>query len=200
MRVLIAKDSRKRFLQWTQRTLLILGASLTAYCGYVLIDTWNFRRTERRQFEDLLVDRISPAASRNQPLPPAGGLIGKIEIPRLGLSAIVMEGTGTSTLRHAACHIPGTALPGQLGTVGISGHRDTFFRPLRNIRRNDIITLTTLSREYRYRVASTMVVGPTDVAVLDPGKSETVTRVTCYPFYFIGAAPNHFIVRAERTT
>jgi len=113
---------------------------------------------------------------------------------------IVMEGTGTTTLRHAAGHIPGTALPGEAGNVGISGHRDTFFRPLRNIRRDDVIVFTTLHGDYRYRVVSTSVVRPDDIAVLEPTASEILTVVTCYPFYFVGAAPDRFIVRAERIT
>jgi sortase A len=86
------------------------------------------------------------------------------------------------------------------GNVGIAGHRDTFFRPLRNIQRNDIITLTTLHGEYRYRVVSTKVVGPYDIAVLDSDGNEILTLVTCYPFYFVGSAPDRFIVRAERVT
>jgi sortase A len=84
--------------------------------------------------------------------------------------------------------------------VGISGHRDTFFRPLRNIQRNDIITFTTVFGEYRYRVVSTRVVAPSNVKVLDAGGNEMLTLVTCYPFYFVGSAPNRFIVRAERVT
>ena len=127
-----------------------------------------------------------------------GGMIGRMDIPRLGLSAIVMEGTSTVILRRAVGHISGTALPGQPGNVGISGHRDTFFRPLRKIEPNDIITLTTIGGEYRYRVLSTRVVGPDDVAVLDPGENETLTLVTCFPFYFVGPAPDRFIVRAQR--
>jgi LPXTG-site transpeptidase (sortase) family protein len=83
--------------------------------------------------------------------------------------------------------------------VGISAHRDSFFRPLRNIRRDDIITLTTLSGEYRYRVVSTKIVRPSDVTVLAPGSIDSLTLVTCYPFYFVGAAPDRFIVRAERS-
>jgi sortase A len=110
----------------------------------------------------------------------------------------VVEGVNRLILRRSVGHIPGTALPGQPGNVGISGHRDTFFRPLRNIRRDDVITLTTLLGEYRYRVVSTKVVSPSDVEVLDPGKNEILTLVTCYPFYFVGLAPGRFIVRAER--
>jgi sortase A len=128
------------------------------------------------------------------------GLIGRIEIARLGLSVMIMEGDDGKTLRRAAGHVPGTALPGQPGNVGITAHRDTFFRPLRNIQMDDVITLTTLQGEYRYRVVSTKVVSPQDVEVLDSTGGEILTLVTCYPFYFVGAAPNRFIVRAERVT
>ena len=127
-----------------------------------------------------------------------GGLIGRIEIPRLGISVIVVEGTAARTLRRSVGHIGGTALPGEPGNVGISGHRDTFFRPLRNIRQGDLVALTTLTGEYRYRVVSTKVVRPEDVAVLDPGSDESLTLVTCYPFYYVGPAPSRFIVRAAR--
>ena len=82
--------------------------------------------------------------------------------------------------------------------MGIAAHRDTFFRPLRNIRKNDIITLTTITAEYRYRVVSTKVVDPADVSVLNAGDREILTLVTCYPFYFVGSAPDRFVVRAER--
>jgi sortase A len=89
-------------------------------------------------------------------------------------------------------------MPGQSGNVALTAHRDTFFRPLRNIHLNDIIVLTTLQGEYRFRVVSTRVVSPDDAAVLSPSESEILTLVTCYPFYFVGSAPNRFIVRAER--
>src|SRR4029077_8680332 len=115
------------------------------------------------------------------------------EIGRLGLSVMVIEGTGAKALRRAAGHIAGTALPGQPGNIGISAHRDTFFRPLRNIRQDDIITLTTMGGEYRYRVVSTRVVNPSGVEVLGPSQTEVLTLVTCYPFYFVGSAPQRFI-------
>jgi sortase A len=181
---------------------------MLAYCGFVMTDTWVFQHRERRNFERLLDDRqraergtprvVSSAASKHPPAALIHGLIGRIEISRLGLSAIVMEGTNKTTLRRAAGHITGTALPGQPGNVGISGHRDTFFRPLRNIRQNDVITLITLDGEYRYRVISTRIVEPSDVRVLVSSPNEVLTLVTCYPFYFVGPAPYRFIVRAER--
>ena len=131
---------------------------------------------------------------------PTSGLIGRIEIARLGLSVMVIEGDDGKTLRRAAGHVPGTALPGQHGNVGITAHRDTFFRPLRNIQMDDVITLTTLQGIYHYRVVSTKVVSPGDVEVLNSTGGEVLTLVTCHPFYFVGAAPNRFVVRAERVT
>ena len=208
MRLVVAKKPLRRILRWTQLVLFAGGVSLLAYCAFVLVDAWIFQQGERRQLERLLTLRqeanggarqtASPTSRKTPPPAATDGLIGRIEIPRLGLSAIVMEGIRARTLRRAVGHIPGTALPGQPGNVGISGHRDTFFRPLRNIRRNDIITLTTLLGEYRYRVVSTRIVRPDNVAVLDPSGNEILTLVTCYPFYFVGPAPDRFIVRAER--
>jgi sortase A len=199
MKLIIAMAPPRRVLRWTQRLLLAIGVAALGYCGYVYGDAWNFQRAEHLQFQGLLVDRTALRAARKlSPLAASGGLLGRMDIPRLGLSVIVIEGASRTTLRRAAGHIPGTAWPGQSGNVGISGHRDTFFRPLRNIRRNDIITLTTLLGEYRYRVVSTKIVSPSDVAVLDPDGSDSLTLVTCYPFYFVGAAPDRFIVRAER--
>jgi sortase A len=200
----------RRLLRSGQWVLGAAAVLMLGYCGFVLADTWMFQNRERRLLEHMLHDRqaanngslqIAYTASPKNPLPAlTNGLIGRLEIPRLGLSAMVVEGTSGRTLRRAVGHIPGTALPGQPGNVGISGHRDTFFRPLRHIQRNDIITVTTLFGEFRYRVVSTRIVSPSNVAVLDPGGSEMLTLVTCYPFYFVGSAPNRFIVRAERVT
>lgn len=107
---------------------------------------------------------------------------------------------GSHTLRHAAGHIPGTALPGQRGNTAISAHRDTFFRPLRNIRLNDTIIIATLSGVYQYKVVYTAIVSPNDVSVLEAGTHEVLTLVTCYPCYYVGPAPGRFIVRAARIT
>ena len=130
--------------------------------------------------------------------PEPDGLIGRLEISRLGISVIVTEGTSSQVLRRAAGHIAGTRLPGENGNVGISAHRDTFFRPLRNVRQNDIVAMTTPSGSYQYKVVSTKIVPPEDTSVLNDSDSEVLTLVTCYPFYFVGAAPQRFIVRAER--
>lgn len=210
MRVSIRRGSLRRILRWTQRLFFAAAILLLGYYGFVVVDAWFFEQRESRILQRLLANRYKPSADSVQ-LKPAkstagppsigtSGLIGRIEIPRLDLSAIVMEGTSPTNLRRAVGHISGTALPGQPGNVGISGHRDTYFRPLRKIQQNDIITLTTLLGEYRYRVVFIKIVGPNDVSVLDPSGNEILTIVTCYPFYFVGSAPNRFIVRAERIT
>lgn len=179
---------------WIQRALLTCAFGAIGYCGYVLGDTWLFQEEENFALTQALAE--VPAGSALPPL--SDGLVGRIEIARLGVSVIVTEGTSSKTLRRAAGHIEGTSLPGQPGNIGISAHRDTFFRPLRNIRTDDVVKLTTLAGAYEYRVVSTKIVKPEDVTVLAASGSEVLTLVTCYPFYFVGSAPERFIVRAER--
>ena len=108
----------------------------------------------------------------------------------------VVEGIGKTTLRRAAGHIPGTALPGQPGNVGISGHRDTLFRPLKDLKIKDEIQFSTVNGDFRYVVESLTVVDPNNVGVLAPTSENQLTLVTCYPFFYIGAAPKRFVVRA----
>jgi sortase A len=213
MKILVRKTSLKLFLRWTQRLLFAGAAVILSYCIYVLADTWMFQGRETQVLERQLYDARqakdqTPAGSPSSPVSAVtssplqvfkpDSLIGRIEIQRLGVSVVVVEGTGSRSLRRAVGHIRGTALPGESGNIGVAAHRDTFFRPLRNIRRDDIITLTTLGGEYRYRVVSTKITNPSDIAVLDSDGTEILTLVTCYPFYFVGSAPDRFIVRAER--
>jgi sortase A len=160
-------------------------------------DAWRFQKNANQTLD---LARMHPALPPVPGVSAMGGLVGRMEIPRLGVSVAIAEGTGEAILRRAAGHIEGTKFPGRPGNVGIAGHRDTLFFPLRNIREDDVIVLTTLQGEYRYHVVSTKIVDPTDVAVLKSDGREILTLVTCHPFYFIGPAPNRFIVRAERTT
>jgi sortase A len=194
MRLLVPKATLRTALVWVQRALFCGAALLLGYAAFVLADAWLFQRRESSHFERLREQRVAvPVALRSQ-----RGLLGRLEIARLGLSVMVVEGDDHRTLRRAVGHIPGTSLPGQAGNTALTGHRDTFFRPLRNIRPDDIVTLTTLNGEYRYRVLSTQVVSPENVSVLDSSQNEILTLITCHPFYFVGAAPDRFIVRAER--
>jgi sortase A len=195
MKVAVPQNSAGKLVRWSRNVLLTAAACLLGYCGFVLADTWMYQRQASQLFDRA---HLQIAAIPSSGTESTSGLLGRMEIPRLGVSVIVAEGTDERTLRRAGGHIAGTSFPGQRGNIGIAGHRDTLFRPLRNIRRNDVITLTTLAGEYRYRVMSTEVVSPSDVTVLEPDGHETLTLVTCYPFYFVGPAPDRFIVHATR--
>ena len=127
-------------------------------------------------------------------------LIGRIAIPRLNVRAIVKEGVDERTLRRAVGHVPETVRPGTPGNVGLAGHRDSFFRRLRDVRKNDRIVIETLNGKYEYEVESTKVVTPADVKVLAPTKESVLTLVTCYPFHYVGNAPKRYIVRARQVS
>lgn len=138
----------------------------------------------------------SVATSSGKRHPPRGSDVALLTIPRLGVSSLVVEGAGERELRLGPGHMTGTSLPGEGGNIGIAGHRDSFFRPLRLIRRGDQIELSTTERAFHYHVVSTRIVSPEDVSVLRPNGTESLTLITCYPFHFVGAAPQRFIVRA----
>jgi sortase A len=203
MKVVLRRTSSGRILRSAQWIFFTAAVLMLGYCAYVLVDTWWFQRVETENLEQLRHDELPSAKAGSKTRSPAlevapHALIGRIEIVRLGLSAVVVEGTDGKSLRRAVGHIAGTAMPGESGNVGVAGHRDSFFRSLRNVRTDDIIVLTTLRGDYRYRVVSMRIVGPTDVSVLNPDGSDILTLVTCYPFFFVGNAPERFIVRAQR--
>jgi sortase A len=120
--------------------------------------------------------------------------LGRLEIARLGISAMIVDGTDSPTLRVGVGHISGTPTLGEPGNVAIAGHRDTFFRPLRGIRSGDEVVLETVAGDFHYRVSSTEIVDPSDVDVLRSRGQNELTLVTCYPFSYIGRAPKRFIV------
>jgi sortase A len=132
---------------------------------------------------------------REAPLP-----LAVLRIPRLRLEVPVLAGTDEWTLNRAVGHIEDTARPGADGNAGIAGHRDGFFRGLKDIRSGDVLEVETLASVQQYQVERTWIVEDEDVSVLDPTATPSVTLVTCYPFYFVGAAPQRFIVRAIRTS
>jgi sortase A len=121
-----------------------------------------------------------------------------LRIRRIGLEVPILEGTDDWTLNRAAGHIEDTAAPGADGNCGIAGHRDGFFRPLKDVVAGDVIEIETPRGVTAYRIERTWIVGPEDVSVLDPTPVSAVTLVTCYPFYFVGSAPQRYIVRAVR--
>ena len=207
------------FLHWSRIALLFVGILALSYCGFVLLDTKIYQAYQARQFEKAR-SNLKPIAKGSDDirplplLPPAEQAnrvrtatlsttgrgrtsLGRIEIGRIGLYAMILEGTDEWALRRAVGHIPETALPGETGNVALAGHRDTFFRSLHLIRTDDVITVKTLNGDFQYRVETIAIVPPTDVHVLNASGGRTLTLITCFPFEFVGAAPNRFVVRAR---
>jgi sortase A len=208
VKVTVGKKPLRQILQWSQRVLVACAVVLLGYCGFALSDSWLFQRRESRNLDRLLRDRRAALPVAQQPEPAAvpkvapaaarTGLIGRIEIPRLRLSVVVMEGVDETTLRRAVGHIPGTARPGEAGNVGLAGHRDTFFGPLKHLKIEDEIQISTINGRFKYRVVSFRIVDPENVGVLAPSGENVLTLVTCYPFYYVGPAPKRYIVRARQ--
>jgi sortase A len=128
-----------------------------------------------------------------RPAPPP---LAVLHIRRLGLEVPVLEGTDEWTLDRAVGHIEGTAGPGETGNIGIAGHRDGFFRVLKDVATGDVLELALRGGPRRFRVEHVSIVGPDDAEVIAPTARSLVTLVTCYPFYFVGPAPQRFIVQA----
>ncbi len=124
-------------------------------------------------------------------------LLGLIEIPRLDTAAIVEEGVSAGTLWKAVGHMPGTALPGQAGNAVLAGHRDTYFSGLGDLKAGDLVSFKSPTATYSYRVESARVVEPDDDSVLSASKEATLTLITCYPFHYIGSAPQRYVVTAR---
>jgi sortase A len=125
-----------------------------------------------------------------------GDVVGRLEIPRLSLSTVVFEGADQEVLERGAGHLPGSALPGDRGNTVLAAHRDTFFRPLRGIRVGDVVKIHTEPKDSVYVVESARVVEPDEVDVLKPTLVPALTLITCYPFRYVGPAPERFVVRA----
>lgn len=193
----------RRRIRLAQHAFTLVGLLALGYCLAVFVYARFYEAREARRFaQDVRRNEVGSVTTSSSPSSAVaaedGGVLGRLDIPRIGVSVMVVEGVEDGDLKRAAGHIPGTAPPGEPGNVGIAAHRDTFFRPLRSIKTDDMITLSTIKGAYRYRVASTQVVRPEDVQVLYPTGSDTLTLVTCFPFDYVGSAPKRFIVRADR--
>ena len=187
-----------RLLRWIQRLLFITGILLLGYVGFTLLETRLYQVSAKRSLEnEIRAEKERPQAQSKSPVR-KGDVLGRMDIPRLGMSVAVLQGTSSRVLRLGIGHIAGTPLPGEDGNIGIAGHRDTFFRGLKDIRKNDEIQLQTASGLSRYAVDWAKVVANDDQSVLAPSKESALTLVTCYPFYFVGPAPKRFVVRAHK--
>jgi sortase A len=213
IRLRMTRGMRARALRWAERAAWTIAAvALTCWSVVTIAGTLGASR-ELRLFAAAQPAGLPAVPSPDQrlwsperirawldvqsrtPQPP----LAVLRIPRISIEVAILEGTDDWTLNRAVGHIEDTARPGADGNAGIAGHRDGFFRGLKDIRAGDLVEIETLTAIDRYRVERTWIVGPDDVSVLDPTASPAITLVTCYPFYFVGSAPQRFIVRALRT-
>jgi len=176
---------RNRLLRFAESFLLFVGIAGIAVWG------WSRLREKLAQHQDSKEFDYSTLTPGKQPprAVPDNAVIGRILIPRLRFRAMVRQGTSARTLDVAVGHIPGTAFPGDTGNVAMAAHRDTLFRALRDIQNDDLIEFETERGSYRYTVEGTQIVKPENVGVLKAGSSNELTLVTCYPFDYIGSAP-----------
>lgn len=204
-----------RSLRLAERVLIGLGLVLiAAWAGIRIHGKWS-ERVEIRRFEKARALPARPAvlssrraadtalwspkriqayeeSLQRQAQPP----LALLRIASIGLEVPVLVGTDDFTLNRSVGWIDGTARPGAAGNIGIAGHRDGFFRGLKDVHEGDPIELETLAGSQTYSVADIRIVSPEDVSVLEPTTGPALTLVTCYPFYFVGDAPKRFIVRA----
>ena len=207
-------DLSHRFILTVERVLLLTGAALLFFYASGLTYRHVSSRQALREFDRAL------GASRGAP--PNGGEhvdvtgwsrrrikeyedsfpregdqpVATLRIDRLHIHVPVFGNTDESSLNRGVGWIAGTAQPGESGNIGIAGHRDGFFRGLKDIVIGDVIEISTRNGKAMYAVDQTEVVDPDDVSVLEPRNRPTLTLVTCYPFYFVGSAPQRFIVQA----
>jgi len=182
----------QRLFFWLGVTLLVYVGGTTVYAGvYQRYQLWTFQR------ESLATELRKAAIAEEAFDLREGDLVGKLEVPRIGLSVMVLQGIEEDTLLSGAGHVPGTPMPGAEGNVAIAAHRDTFFRKLKGILPGDSIRFATTRRSYEYVVDSTEIVDPGYIEAIESRDRPELTLITCYPFYFLGAAPKRFIVHAR---
>jgi sortase A len=191
-------------LRWIERGFLVVGIVCLGSSAWNWLDSSLYQRAAGQRLESLLRHHTGPrhpgrgrAADAASGDAPARDIVGRIEVPRLGISAIIAEGVDPRTLRRAVGHVPSTALPGDAGNVVLAGHRDSFFHELKNVHPGDQVRITTQEGVFEYAVDSTDVVGPERVDLLDASASAALTLITCYPFNYVGPAPDRFVVHAR---
>jgi sortase A len=188
----------QKLLRWGQRLLFLTGILVLAFVGFSMLDASLYQASAKRTLENQIHLEKEPHETQPRAAIRPGDILGRLDIPRLGLSVAVLQGTSSRMLRLGAGHIEGTALPGESGNSGIAAHRDTFFRGLRDIHKADEIQFQTSTGLSHYAVDWARVVAPDDLSVLAPSAESALTLVTCYPFYLVGPAPKRFVVRAHK--
>ena len=197
----------KRHYSWFERLLVLVGVICLGWWTTTTVHGWYFRSQQLSLFESLtrksggdlppLPEPSKPKVLRVASHEP-GGLIGVLDVPRLGISTPVISGDDEQALAVAVGHLADTPLPWEHGNSTVAAHRDGLFRPLEHVRRGDIVRMRTSHGDFDYAVRETRIVEPDDLSVLAKGRTDSLTLITCYPFAYIGHAPQRFIVRAER--
>lgn len=200
-----------RPLAWSRLEKLLASLTLASlgFCAWAGLDAGLYQRIQGSRLDAILRRAVGATAgsskSEEQRMAAAtraevrnSGLVGRLQIPRLGIEAIVAEGTDSRTLRRAVGHLPMSSLPGEAGNVALAGHRDSFFDHLDRLHLGDRVRMTTPDGVFDYQVESKRVVRPEDGAVLSASDSPTLTLITCYPFRYVGSAPERFVVRARQ--
>ena len=177
-----SREELDRFQEFQRRGQVLNIARFGHQPSMVNFSLWSARRIA--EYSDSLSQR-------------AGAPLAVLRIAKVGLEVPVLEGTSELVLNRAVGHIPGTDGPGQQGNIGIAGHRDGFFRALKDVGGGDLIELEGLDHTDFYRVDQAVIVSPSDTSVLKRRANPSLTLVTCYPFYFIGSAPKRYILQAS---
>jgi sortase A len=187
--------------RWLVSCSLIAGGLALLFLGARdVLESRAGQAEAQREFDSIESVKPSPFGSGPRvATPPAqlGAAVAKLIIPRLDTELYVVEGDGARELRRGPGHMAGTPMPGQDGNCIIAGHRDTHFRVLKDIRKGDAIVLETGAGQYTYRVSGTQVVSPANTASLKPTRDAELHLITCYPFYYLGSAPERFVVQAR---
>jgi len=200
--------SGKRSTAWLERVLVAVAIFCVGWLVGVYGYGWYFRAERVSAFNELvgdlrdkkpaLPDVGPPAPAPTAAAPEDRDLVGIIEVPRLGISSPVISGDDERALDVAVGHLADTPMPWEHGNSAVAAHRDTLFRPLEHVKAGDVVRMRTTRGDFEYRVKSTKIVEPDDVSVLSAAGADALTLITCYPFRFVGHAPQRFIVRAER--
>lgn len=210
----------KSIVRLVQRALLVVGVCLLVASALAIVDRSVSSRRSLAAFDQARAAKSSPVATDKVALASAETTdfslwsekrireykasltvakqlpMAVLDISRLRIRVPVFEGTDDLVLNRGLGWIVGTARPGETGNIGIAGHRDGFFRGLKDIVVGDTMELGTLDQRATYVVDEIEIVTPEQVEVLRPRGAPAITLVTCYPFYFIGDAPQRFIVHA----
>lgn len=214
-----------RILQWI---LIVAGLTLVGFWVGARLSGWFGGKTEIQRFEEARAEAATEAVVEATPVPIARDLpidlpvdtslwaedrideyeeslehdfdapLAVLRIPKITLEVAVLSGTTELALNRGVGHIDGTPAPGEEGNIGIAGHRDGYFRGLKDVEVGDLIEMETLTDSEIYTITELFLVDPPDVWVLEPTENSSITLVTCYPFYYAGSAPRRYIVRAER--